>query len=200
MNKPRIIVLAGDAGHGKSTVAKHMETAFGVMRYRFAGAIKAMLIELLHKAGDTREAAEIMVEDAIFKNVAIRELYRYSPRDLMRKIGDMGRSIDKEFWASIVMNGIHAEHRNDPTLWFSIDDWRYPEGEGSRLLAGDVKPFFVRVNRPDAPPSVRDHSSEGGLDHWEYDWILWNRDNQLNQLHRDVNAMLRHFQKLEEGI
>jgi hypothetical protein len=201
MSKPRIIVLAGDIGHGKSTVAKHLESVYGLMRHRFAGPIKALVSELFVQAGDDRDHAENICEDSIYKNIAIRELYGRSPRDFMRALGDVGRGIDAEFWANIIMTRIHTEYRADRSLMFVIDDWRYPVGEGGRLLAGDVLPFFVRVNRPSKERSLRNHSSEGGLDDWNYDWILWNEENQLTSLYAQIEAMLEHFKMItaDEG-
>jgi hypothetical protein len=187
-------------GHGKTTVAKYLEKKYGVMRYRFAGPIKALVIELLFQAGETRETAENIVDDAIYKNVAIRELYARTPRDLMRSIGDVGRGIDKEFWANIIMTRIHAEHRADPSLIFVIDDWRYPEGEGGRMLAGDVEPTFVRVNRPGAPRSIKDHSSEGGLDSWLYDYVITNDENQMTSLHWQVDKLMEHVLQFDVEV
>lgn len=199
--KPRIIVLAGDMFHGKTTVAKYLEREHGVMRHRFAGPIKALVAEMFVQAGEERDHAENICEDSIFKDVAIRELYGRTPRDFMRALGDVGRGINAEFWASIIMTRIHTEHRNDPSLMFAIDDWRYPVGEGGRLLAGDVLPFFVRVNRPGKERSLRNHSSEGGLDDWSYDWVITNEENQMGGLHRQIEDMLAHFKSItsEEG-
>jgi hypothetical protein len=178
--------------HGKTTVAKYLEKQYGVMRHRFAGPIKALVSELLVQAGDRRDHAEAIVDAPALKDVPIRELYQQSPRDLMRAVGDIGRNIDPEFWANITMNAIHAEHIADPSLVFCIDDWRYPEGEGGRLLAGDVEPTFARVTRPGAPRSIRNHSSEGGLDDWGMDFEITNRENELGGLYIQADKLLEH--------
>jgi hypothetical protein len=193
MSKPRVIALAGDMFHGKTTVAKYLEKQHGLMRHRFAGPIKALVSEMLYQAGDTREAALHAVDDTRLKDTPIYELYDHSPRDFMRSFGDVGRSISKEFWANIIMTRIHAEHRRDNTLIAVIDDWRYPEGEGGRMLAGDIEPFFVRVNRPGKERSIKDHSSEGGLDDWAYDFTITNVDGDLDGLYFQADVMLKQF-------
>jgi hypothetical protein len=183
--------------HGKTTVAKYLERTHGVRRHRFAGPIKALVVQLLIEAGVRPEHAAIIVEDPEMKNLPISELYGITPRQLMRSIGDIGREIHPEFWASITMTRIRIDHRADPSRVYVIDDWRYPEGEGGRMLAGDVDVTFVRVNRPGVPPAVRDHSSEGGLDDWLYDFIITNRENELAGLHHQADCLLERVLELE---
>lgn len=189
MSKPIVIALAGDMGHGKTTVAEYLVRNHGALRYRFAGPIKTLVAELMIAAGEKRENAFDIVDCSAMKNTPIREMYQRSPRDLMRDLGDVGRAIDKEFWANITMNAIIADHRANPDRIFVIDDWRYAEGEGGRMLAGDMDVTFARVNRPDAPRALRDHSSEGGLDDWLYDFIITNRDRDLDGLYAQADKL-----------
>lgn len=180
--KPRIIALSGDMGHGKSTVANYLLSTYGVKRTRFAAPIKEMTAVLLASAGDDLMEARKIVDHATLKNLPIRELFGMSPRGLMRELGDMGRRISPLFWANLVVTGIHADERSEPHSIYVIDDWRYRHGEGDRLIASDVQTTFVRVNRPGVPRAVQDHSSEGGLDDWPFDFVITNVEGDIHGL------------------
>lgn len=200
MSKPKIIALSGDMGHGKSTVAQHLHETFGVRRYRFAEPIKQMTALLLSAAGDEASEARRIVDHPFLKNTPVRELYGLSPRDLMRALGDMGRRINPKFWANIVITRILAEHRQNPGCVFVIDDWRYPEGEGDRLMGNDVMTYFVRVNRPGVPRAVRDHSSEGGLDDWVFDATITNHEDSLSELKRQASRVFTDVHLLAQAL
>jgi hypothetical protein len=160
-----LIGLAGSAGAGKSTAARHLREDHEFERLRFAGPLKAMIRALLEAQG-VGLATAIRMTDGDLKEVPTKYLGGRTPRYAMQTLGtEWGRDlIAADFWLSAAREMIAKERleslaRHDSEARIVFDDVRFAnEAEFIRALGGRV----IRITRADAQPSVgAAHASEG---------------------------------------
>lgn len=167
MNLPRIIGLYSDAPQcGKTTVATYL-ARHNYRRISFAEPLKEMAAALLQNLGYSPAAALYRVHHE--KNARIPEI-GVTVRHLLQTLGtEWGREcLHPEVWL------ISWKHRAEKVLAAGhnvvVDDVRFlNEAELLRTLGGDL----WRITRPGIAP-VTTHSSEGGLDHYTFDFTIHN--------------------------
>ena len=152
-----LIVLAGLAGSGKTTAAKHLVEAHGYIRVNFADPLKAMLYALGldkdHIDGEGKERPHT-------------RLCGKTPRYAMQTLGtEWGRDmIGPDFWINTWTDRVRTELRGyDGYGYESIskvvaDDCRFQnEADTARGLGGTV----IHIDGRGGIPGV--HQSESGV-------------------------------------
>src|SRR5690348_5804357 len=100
----RVIALAGKAGSGKSTAAKHLIERHGYAQGKFARALKEMTRAFLRYRGVDDATIERMIEGDL-KEVPSDHMMQRSPRYFMQRIGtEFGRElINPDLWVDTEM-------------------------------------------------------------------------------------------------
>lgn len=146
----RIVVLAGQAGHGKDTAAD-VFVEHGFIRAPLTGPLKDMLRNLLSKRGAHASVAEEMVNGA-FKETPTPLLNGATPRLAMQTLGtEWGRKLSPTLWLD-TWRDMWSEERK-----VVVTDCRF-ENEGAYLKALGAELYVVR--RPGFTRDVGAHSSE----------------------------------------
>jgi hypothetical protein len=167
-----IIGLTGNAGSGKTTVARYLAEQYGFQWTRFAGPLKSMLRAL--------GLSERQV-DGDLKEVPCDLLCGKTPRWAMQSLGtEWGRNcIDSEF----LVNAWRARLERDANV--VVDDTRFPnEVAVIKNLGGIV----VKIERPgQAIIATSQHVSEN--EELAHDLVITN-DGDLNHLFSRVDHRL----------
>lgn len=160
----RIVVLAGQAGHGKDTAAD-VFVEHGFIRAPLAGPLKEMLKALIVDVSRRPALAEAAV-NGVCKEEPLEELGGRTPRYAMQTLGtEWGRKLfGEKFWLDI--------WKRKFTVYYNIvvTDCRF-ENEGAYLKALGAELYVVR--RPGFTKNVAAHSSED-LDWAAGEEVIWN--------------------------
>lgn len=171
---------------GKSTVANYLQLCDCEL-VKFAEPLKAMTDVLLRYVGCDRATRQSMIEGNN-KTTPIYELGMKSTRHIMQTLGtEWGRGhISEDVWVDI------AEARcAESSKTVVIDDMRFPNEYERMVGLGAIK---VRIDRPSLHQDCEEeaHSSEGALDHHEFDFVITN-DGSLEDLYSKVDACVGHY-------
>jgi hypothetical protein len=184
-----IIGLAGHAGAGKDTAARHLVARYGFVQAAFADPIRDMAALLFEQIG---------VPDAYLRHRAMKERplpeLGFSPRALMQVLGtEVGRALSADLWVrhlelrlGLQPNGGLVHDR------IVISDVRFPnEAAWVRSKGGKV----VRLVRPQAQGQARQHVSETALDGLTPDYDVlndgateWALQMRLDRICEDLGA------------
>lgn len=123
MENKLIILIAGKAGVGKTTLANALKTSFEKIAvtceiFPFAERVKAVAKEQFGWDGEKDERG----------------------RKLLINIGMMGREYNPDIWANKVLEKIASK----PVEVIIIDDWRFPN-EGKVIKEFNFNLFRIRV-------------------------------------------------------
>ena len=176
-----LIGLTGNAGSGKDTVARYLESKYGFWSISFAGPIKDMICALL---GCTRE----QLEDREWREQPLsHEVFgAKSPRQLMQTLGtEWGRHVvHKDIWVNKALET--ARLMSNPNI--VITDVRF---DNEAFAIHDDDGIVIRINRKDAQ-AVAAHASEAGVSGELIDHNLYN-DSTFEALHFQIDELFRTF-------
>ncbi|HAR43493.1 MAG TPA: hypothetical protein DCS07_12815 [Bdellovibrionales bacterium] len=205
----RIIGLAGKAGTGKTTFAKHAISVFGGTKIALGDAVKEEAAEFLdsclvayeqqHLYGTQDDKAEIfsvLVGDWLQTDYRLRKILNpytefdgnsvsMSYRQLLQLWGTEYRRAQKEsYWADKGKEKILATEG----LIF-VDDIRFPD---EAEMIQDLGGVLIRIERPGGPfISTPDHPSETSLDGCNmFNWTLFN-GGSLDEFKAEVEKLMR---------
>lgn len=147
---PKLLVLSGPAGAGKSTIAGELAARHGYTVVKFAGPLKAMLRAI----GLTD--AEI---EGDLKEQPCPLLGGRTPRHAMQTLGtEWGRNlIAPDIWVAAWRHAVHGVLASGGRV--VVDDCRFRNELGAAMEMGGVAVRLVR----DGAGTVA-HASETGLD------------------------------------
>lgn len=140
-----LVGLIGQAGSGKSALARHLVTRHGFVRMRFAENLKTMLRIGL---GLTEEQI-----DGDAKMVPLADYGGRTPRELMQTLGtEWGRRlVHPDVWVIAWRRSLPA------TGLVCVDDVRFPNEAAAIRAEGGL---LWRITRPANPTAPQDHPSE----------------------------------------
>lgn len=157
--------------------------------------------------GCTRE----QLEDIDFKNTGIKDLNNITPRTILQSLGtEWGRDmIHNEIWVNALMSkykciscdmklpfedGIaHVEWDTCVMPNWIITDTRFPNEAKAVTDKGGINIRLTRnINDND---NALLHSSETSIDNYKFDYIVDNKDGNIENLIRDIKVIL-----IKEGI
>ena len=136
-------------------------------------------------------------EDQEFKKTLLGSEWGMTVREFLQKLGTdaLRTGLHDNVWVNALMaDYIPIEYGDDeqPHLpnWI-ITDVRFPnEAQAIKDKGGIV----VRINRTGVEP-INNHSSEVGLDHWNFDYKIVN-NSDLFDLKENVKSILKHIKVL----
>ncbi len=160
-----ILGLLARSGHGKTTVARHLEATFGAEVRSLAGPMKRAVRNVF---GFTE--AQLWGTQA--EKEAVDPRYGFSPRWLLQRLGTEG--LREEFGEDIhlqaLVRGLRAEESVRPTGsplgLYVVDDVRFPND--ARFIAEGGADFYggvLKIVATDVPASEHEsHPSELFID------------------------------------
>lgn len=120
MTKPTGIVLVGQPGSGKTTIADALVRLVGGERLSFAGALKDEVAEALGWGALSRNVVQQSRSLARFHRERMdSEAVKDEYRPLLQAWGSFRRAMDEDYWVRIVTAGIK------PDQFYVVDDCRY---------------------------------------------------------------------------
>lgn len=186
-----VIGVAGAAGSGKSTVARHIVEAWGGAIRPFAEPIKEMLKTFLRYQGVDEETCVRMVSGDL-KEVPTEYLGGRTPREAMQTLGtEWGRELDPDLWVNAwgrrIDKDVKESEANQEDLILVADDVRFAnEGCAVRSRGGSV----VRPVGRSGVAAASGHASErGGV---EVDAEL-NNAGSVADLEKLVDGVMRYL-------
>jgi len=187
----RIIALYSSVPQsGKSTIAQHLEAAWGFETLKFAGPLKAMLYALLRQVNDDTDWCWECIEGKL-KEKKMAVLGGKSPRDLMVSLGtDWGREmVSSSLWVDLLKVRATAALKDERSV--VIDDMRFPN---EYAVLDHLGAHFIHVIRLGAIENG-DAATEGLLDTmpWTVTWAAG--DGHPEQLRDEVDDHLWPLQK-----
>lgn len=159
-----LIGITGQARAGKDTIGDHLIRQHKFQRLSFAAPLKAAAYEMtkcwdnFDLYGDNKEV--------------VHEDIGVSPREFLQKLGtEFGRSINKDLWLMVAETTYAAMPEENVV----ITDVRFEnEAQWVRSMGGVI----WHVERPMIGiPSVREHSSESGIEPGAGDVLLRNNSS-----------------------
>lgn len=154
---------------GKTTIAKLLERNYNFYVASFAMPIKAMIFTLL--TTDLNYSNDDAVEMVFGKDKEkMIDALGVTTRHLMQTLGtEWGRqSVNQDIWIKILNLRLEKYLK---TLNIVIDDMRFPN-EAAWIKENGGKIF--RVEREGFARKPGSHISEGSLDNYEFDGIIYN--------------------------
>lgn len=153
---------------GKTTLAQHLYP-YGWKTLKFAGPLKGMLVELLVRAG-VDDKTILRMLDGDLKETPHPALAGRTPRYALQTLGtEWGRDMmAPDFWVRQFL--IAQDTARHIGMAVVCDDMRFPNEAQAIKDAGGL---LVKIIRPDAETHST-HASEGGLDGWAFDLVLYN--------------------------
>lgn len=194
-SKPMAIIVvgvAGPAGCGKSTVARHIVDAWGGDTRPFAEPLKAMLKTFLRYQGVDAETCCRMVSGNL-KEVPSEYLGGRTPREAMQTIGDWARALHPDLvvnaWRRCIDRDVEESTTNHEDYILVADDVRFPNEVGAvRCFGGSV----LRPNGRAGIAASSGHASEKGG--FEVDAEL-NNTGTVADLHKLVDGVMRYLKE-----
>lgn len=192
-----LIGLSGYAGTGKDTIADILVEQHGFTRHAFADPMRDMLLALdpivapPRYQGGLREQIPTRLSYVIHEmgwDIAKRQIPEI--RNLLQRFGtEVGRNmIADDFWIEMTMRNVLAlgPVMNQPAgVHHVISDVRFENEARAVEAAGGI---MCRVHREGFGP-VNAHSSDSGLDDWEFEWHFHN-DSTYESVEEGVDVML----------
>ena len=183
MSDKKIIALTGLKGSGKDTAYNAIRGTY--KQFRFATALKKMIIEMLVQAGYQRHEARLRVENSKLKEEPMDLLDGKTPREIMQSLGtEWGRDmVAQDIWVNITMRAVNKAYRQT----CCITDLRFPnELKAVRAAGGKV----IRIVRPGIDLGVGSaHPSEAFISQMEPDAEIIN-DRSKAHLYRQMVATI----------
>lgn len=185
-NLPRLIFLSGKKRSGKDTFAKQLHDNYDYQRVAFADALKDQVAE---KWGLKRSDFD---EDNLKEQKPPG--FSYTRRQLLQHHGIERRKENPEYWTSLARDQINTLLNTGRKV--VVTDARFPnELEKDDYETQNI--LTVRIHRPAllAVQSRDTHESETALDHFDFDLILINIENDPDALLRSFHSVLTKKEK-----
>jgi hypothetical protein len=165
-SKPIILLISGKAGVGKTTLAT-------ILRNKLS--MHQLDVLLTHFAEGVKRVAFQMGWNGK-KDTA--------GRNLLQKIGAVGREYNEDTWVNFVLNVCTPEYTDinmtHPDI-IVIDDWRYPNEYSALQKSGNFTIFTVNIKAKNREilrgTEYALDSSETSLDHYTHDDFYFVVDN-----------------------
>ena len=176
-----VILIAGKAGAGKTTVANFMRQSipmnYSSMVSSFALGIKTSAQQM----GWNSEKDE-------------------KGRRLLQQLGNAGREYNKNTWVKLTMDVVNRMTSPITLDFLFIDDWRFPnEYEWFTDKTDMYGVYKIRIHRKDEEllnandKDVSEISLPEVLDVGYYDYHIVNKNMNLEELHAHSRYMLQHI-------
>lgn len=204
-----IIGINGYAGSGKDTVGKMIqERGLDWEIKKWAGKLKEIASILTgipaehfedQKFKDTLLGEEwgYYVEEFIEQGVYADRFKMMTVREFLQRLGTEGlrRGLHTNVWVNALMadyRGVdlfRARHPADPWLFprWVITDTRF-KNEAAAIK--ERQGYVIRINRKGIRP-INSHPSEIDLDDYEFDYVINNDSNDLDDLRKSVDQMMK---------
>lgn len=137
----------------------------------------------------------VFIEQGVYAN----ELRQMTVREFLQKLGTEGlrRGLHSNVWVNALMADYKGQdvfrsiNPAEPWLFpnWVITDTRF-RNEAAAIKERDG--YVIRVNRKNIKP-VNNHPSEIDLDDYEFDYVINNDSDDLNELRHSVESMLTHL-------
>ena len=171
----KLIGIAGRAGAGKTTIAKHLKEKHGYTRWSFADPLKEMLIN----------SGMITYDEAYTEKTP-------QSRWLMQKIGTdiFRKQVHPLYWVNKMRDSIEDTWEK-VSIPIVLDDIRFPEeAEMVRSLGGKL----IMVKRTDhLDPTAGEHESECKVDTIECDYIFSARSGEVDLLLWNMDELIKRI-------
>ncbi len=175
-----VIALLARAGHGKTTIARYLQSTYGARVVSLAAPLKKIAKVVMNFSDDQLYGTQAQKEE-------IDPRYGMSARIFLQKLGTEGirENLGPMVWCQALENFISkdflekapANDNEDPSETFGnedaiyvVDDARFPNeiefinGLGERT-GNNIRGYAIKVTCTDAPASGNDaHPSEAGID------------------------------------
>lgn len=176
---------------GKTTAAQHLADEHAFTQMRFADPLKNMLETLLSEVGIPRTKSWDYLRGNA-KEDLIHELGDVTGRKLMQTLGtEWGRmAVDEDFWTQ-VMGAKLAQYPRGRRI--VVDDMRFPNEYAMLKERGAIMVKIFRGERQ-IPAPGKAHSSEGGLDHHDFDFEISN-NGELSVLYGKMDSIVKQESK-----
>lgn len=165
-------IIIGKAGAGKTTVAKYLQSTYGVKQYALGDMLK-VFVSTLYDA--------LSVTDNV-KPIPLDELYNIETKQLHRKrLQLIGTDVCRKVFGNDIW--IYCLKQSLPNDWYVIDDVRF---------INEFEAFSdcvsIRVNRS-MIKSNDNHPSEVEMDGIETDYVIEN-EGTLSDLYSQVDNII----------
>jgi hypothetical protein len=182
-----IIGLSGYAQTGKDTIADYLVKNYGFTRVAFADPIREAVYRLNPKI-TIADMKDVPISNAVdslgWESVKVDS---EDARILLQRMGtEVGREMfGNNFWVDQAMKKTSALEK------VVITDVRYPN-ELQAIL--DASGQVWRIVKNDVG-AVNRHSSETALDHYYFEYIIFNNDTK-ESLYESVDHFMTDFQEM----
>lgn len=189
-----IIGISGKISSGKDTIAEYLINQYGFEKHGMADAMKeackylfGFSAEQLH--GDKKE----IVDDywKVTPRYVLQKMGTEMFREQFTKVFDSMKWVKEDFWIWLWLRWFEIREDN-PVIKIVIPDIRFENEEKmiknlNSPLTGGIKTFLIRVERDiERLKDVAEHSSENGIDDYQYvDHVIIN-DGTIEELQQKV--------------
>ena len=159
---PHIVALLAKAGHGKTTIAKHLEETYGTKTISLAGPLK-------HAAQAVMDFSDAQLWGTQAEKEAIDPRYGFSARTFLQRLGTDG--LRAFFGPDVHVNALLQEiaieglaEARRPT--YVIDDVRFPNEVAAVVESKQHAGVCIKIVCEDAPVMAEGsgHASETVID------------------------------------
>lgn len=165
-----IIGISGEAGSGKTTLAKYLVKAYGFKEVAFADKLKEMIGRALFDLSDSQLYGHLKEH--------FDPRYDKSPREILQLGGELMRCIHKDIWIEAAFRGLDF----GPDSHYVVSDARYVnELEKIRsVFCGDL--WLMRRPGAGAKNGIAGHASEEEFKNFQFD-STFDNDGTLDDLY-----------------
>ena len=177
------ILLTGNAGTGKDTVAAYLVSKYGYKKLAFADALKKVSIILFNLPNDVEYYNNRKRKEKKIKNC------KYSPREMWQILGEQMRNV---FYQEIWIDNVLSKCNNIDKI--VISDCRY-DNESIQVKKRIKNAKLWKIVRPKFTGDVgltngkEKHASERGLTVKE-DCLLVNNGSKKN-LYKEIDKLMQ---------
>lgn len=175
------IAIVGEMGSGKTTLANALIEQHGFRRVSFAGRLKEIAARVYEPSPEGQYGVVEKTKQYEVWPLDEGDSYVISGREVLQRLGQSVKELDRLFWVRWLMNDIDAGMYGDGP--FVTDDCRFVyEAEALRergfLIVRVMTPAKVRMERYEMTygrmPTVQEmsHPSETEVSHIEWDILL----------------------------
>jgi hypothetical protein len=159
---PHIVALLAKAGHGKTTIAKHLEETYGTKTISLAGPLK-------RAAKAVMDFSDAQLWGTQAEKEAIDPRYGFSARTFLQRLGTDGLRafFGPDVHVNALLHQIAEEGLQSPSRpTYVIDDVRFPNEVAAVVESEHHAGVCIKIVCEDAPVMAEGatHASEMGID------------------------------------